>query len=102
MANLQAENGHVDIANEIIEALALQVISPDEWRVLMVIWRKTSGWHKKEDLVSLMQFCKKTGMGKPHVCRALSKLVARNIITRTGNGVAQVYCSKKTNPLTIF
>lgn len=85
MASPQAENGHVDIANSIIEALARHKISPNEWQVLMVIFRKTYGWHKKEDGIPLSQFCEMTGILKPHVHRALKKLAQRNVITRTGN-----------------
>jgi len=34
MASPQKENGHIDIANEIAEALAKTKLSPDEWRIL--------------------------------------------------------------------
>ena len=52
MANPQAENGHTDIANEIVEALARTRISGTETQLLWVIFRKTYGWHKKEDEIS--------------------------------------------------
>lgn len=83
MADVQKENGYTGIANPIIEALATQVISPDEWRVLMVIFRKTYGWGKKEDSISLSQFVEMTKITKPHICRAIQKLIQRNIITRS-------------------
>ena len=89
MADVQKEYGFTPIAHDIIEALAARVISPDEWRVLMVVFRKTYGWDKKQDWIPLSQFVEITGMGKPHICRALKKLLQRNIIARSGNGVAQ-------------
>ena len=49
MASPQKENGYTPIAHEILEALAKQLLSPDEWRILMIIFRKTYGWDKKED-----------------------------------------------------
>jgi len=96
MANPQAENGHTDIANEILEALARQIISPDEWRCFMTIIRKTWGWHKREDWISLSQFVLATGMTRPHICRALSKLEKRNLVARSGNDVAQTGNAKGT------
>ncbi len=90
MASPQKENGHVDIANEVIEALARLLLSPDEWRCLLFIIRKTWGWHKKEDWISLSQFYQGTSIRKPHVCRAISKLVLRNVVTRSGNGITRI------------
>ena len=43
MANPQSENGHIDIANEIGEALSRINFSAYESRILWVIWRKTYG-----------------------------------------------------------
>jgi phage replication O-like protein O len=86
MANPQAENGHVDISNEIMDALSRVILYPDEWRCLMTIIRKTWGWHKKEDWISLSQFVLSTGMRKPNVCRALSKLITKSMIIKVDNG----------------
>jgi len=47
MANPQREDGHVDIANETIEALAKIYLSSYETQTLFAIFRKTYGWHKK-------------------------------------------------------
>ncbi len=74
MANPQKENGHVDIANEIMEALAGIRISGEEWQCLCVIFRKTYGWHKKEDWISLSQFNLLTKLKKPNIFRAIKKL----------------------------
>ena len=85
MADVQRENGHLDIANELAEAFARHKFSPDEWRILWVVIRKTYGWQKKADMISLSQFATMTGMKAAHCCRALSRLVSRNVITRSGN-----------------
>lgn len=90
MASPQKEDGYTAIANAIVEHLARQVISADEWRVLWVILRKTYGWRKAEDWISLSQFVEMSGMKKQHVCRAIKKLLSRRIITQTGNGVTQI------------
>lgn len=89
MANPQKENGHVDIANEIIEALAKIRISGEEMQCLWVILRKTYGWHKKEDSISLSQFMELTDMRKPNICRSLKKLLSKLIISviKSDNGI---------------
>jgi phage replication O-like protein O len=86
MANPQKENGYTPISHKILEALARQVISPDEWRVLMIIFRKTYGWDKKQDWISLGKFEEMTGILRQHVPRVLKRLIQRNIIIR---GVTQ-------------
>lgn len=81
-ANPQAENGHIDIAHEIAEALMKINLSPYEYRILWAIWRKTYGWHKKRDRISITQFQKMTGLKRQNVSRTLKRLVNRNIIIR--------------------
>ena len=60
MANPQREDGHIDIANEIAEKLARTQLSGTEHKIIWAIWRKTWGWHKKEDRISLSQLVKMT------------------------------------------
>jgi len=85
MANPQRENGHIDIANDIAEALARIQLSGYESRILWVILRKTYGWHKKMDFISITQFEKCTKLKRRHVVRSLQRLLERNIITKNGN-----------------
>jgi phage replication O-like protein O len=79
-ASPQKENGYTPIAHTILEALSKQVISPDEWRILMIIFRKTYGWDKKHDRISHGQFSDITGISRNHIPRIINKLLARNII----------------------
>jgi phage replication O-like protein O len=80
MANPQAENGHIDLANEIVESLAKYRLSGEEWQCLLVVFRKTYGWNKKEDEISLSQFQEMTGVKRANVVRTLKKLVAKKIL----------------------
>lgn len=81
MANPQKENGHVPIANEIIEAMARTEFNPCEIRVLMVVFRKTFGWNKSFDCISLSQFQMLTGgLERRSITRTLAALEARKII----------------------
>ena len=88
MASPQIENGYTPIANEIMDALARTRIPGEVRQVLDYIFRKTYGWNKKEDVIPMSQFVKSTGLKKPNICRALSKLITMCIIkkdNRNGN-----------------
>ena len=88
MAKPQLEDGFSRIANKILEALAKADLSGRERRILDVIIRKTYGFHKKSDRISLSQFARLTGISRTHVCDMLAKLYAKHCII--------VY--KNTNP----
>lgn len=85
MANPQKENGHIDIAHEIAEALARTNLNGYESRYLWVLWRKTYGWHKKEDTITNSQFSDATGINRPHIWRTEQGLIERQIVTKLGN-----------------
>lgn len=80
MANPQKENGYTVIANEILEKICSYRISGEEHLIMWTIIRKTYGYNKKEDRISLSQFSKFTGMKRPTCQRALSKLVSKKIV----------------------
>jgi phage replication O-like protein O len=88
MANPQREDGHVDIANEIVEALAKIHLSSYESQILWVIFRKTYGWHKKEDWITNTQIADMTRIAEPHVSRTIKILIQKNIIIRSGKRLA--------------
>jgi phage replication O-like protein O len=82
VANPQVENGHVDIANEIIEQLCRCPLSGQEWRILMFILRKTWGWKKKSDKISLSQFSKATGIERRRCQKVLMSLVELGVVKK--------------------
>lgn len=81
--NLQIESGYAPIPNAVLEALARGRFSCYERNVLDVIFRKTYGWSKKSDIISLSQFVDATGIARQHIFHTLKKLVQRNIIFKT-------------------
>jgi phage replication O-like protein O len=85
MARPKLKDGYTMIANETLEAISTINLSPYESRVLWCIVRKTYGWHKKADLISLSQIVKATGLAKGHASRALKHLLSRSLVTRLGN-----------------
>jgi hypothetical protein len=45
------------------------------------VWRKTWGWHKKEDEISLSQISLATEMNRSSVVRAIKRLVTKKILS---------------------
>lgn len=91
----QIENGHLDLANEIVEKFARLNLCAGEWRVLWAILRKTYSWHKKADRISYSQFEKITGLDRWNIRRYLNRLIDRNIIIKTGSGQRLFYGLQK-------
>ena len=84
--DIQLENGFVRIHPAILELLAQQPLSGREFRCLMFLFRKTYGYQKKEDRISLSQWGEGTGIPRTRVGAVLAGLVAKNIIIKTDNG----------------
>jgi phage replication O-like protein O len=84
LENPQLDDGYTKIANPIMDALARTQFSGYERRVLDFIFRKTYGWNKKSDQISLTQFVEGTGIDKKNVIHAISKLVSRHFILKHG------------------
>ena len=95
MASPQKENGFTPIANELLEKLAFAYFRPSQTKILFALLRKTYGWNKSEDSISLSQFSIQTGLKRPHVCRAINELCHMNIVTKIGNGYITKYKLQK-------
>jgi phage replication O-like protein O len=82
MASPQKENGHVQIANELWEALCRCRIPRVARQCLDAILRKTYGYNKKMDYISIGQISELTGIPRPKVSRALNQLATMNLIIK--------------------
>ena len=82
MASPQIENGYTRIANELYEKIYSTSFLASEFRIILCILRKTYGWNKKEDRISLSQFVRETRLSKQTVVTALKTLISNNIIIR--------------------
>lgn len=80
MANPQKENGYTPIANELTDRLCGIDIPGSHFRVLLVILRKTYGYSKKTDKISLSQFRELTGLSNRTVIRCIQDLEAKKMI----------------------
>lgn len=91
MSNPQPDK-YTKFSNELLEALARIRISGEARQMLDVIFRKTYGFHKKEDQISLSQFALATGLKRPLVVRGVSKLITLNIIIiKKDNTLTNIY-----------
>lgn len=82
MANPQKEHGYTPIANELLDAL-IRFRIPGELRLVFdAIMRKTYGFNKKSDAISLTQFMEMTGLKKPNVFRCLVRLIEHQIVIK--------------------
>jgi phage replication O-like protein O len=95
MASPQVENGYTRIANELMEALARIRIPGEARQIVDTIFRKTYGFNKKEDMISLSQFCLTTGMKKSACSRAIKTVSTMNIIIKKDNGGIHFYSINK-------
>ena len=82
MANPQKENGYTAIAHEILERLSFPGINGSEYRVLLVVLRKTYGYHKNKDRISLSQFQKNTLMNRSQTVKTINSLVCKRILVK--------------------
>jgi len=57
-------------------------MSGSELKVIMVICRKTFGWHKERDKISITQMMELTGLSNRAAIDAIKKLMARGLIAR--------------------
>jgi len=69
-------------------------LSGQEWQVIWVILRKTWGWHKKRDRLSLGYIARMTLMKRPAVARAIKKLVNKGVIKKD-NSYINIYMFNK-------
>jgi len=91
MANPQKENGHLDVANEIVEKLSKTPFSGSEFRIILSVLRKTWAWHKKEDRISLTQIAKATELPRRSVRRTRDGLVEQNVLLKNPGGVKNAH-----------
>lgn len=76
---------YTQIPNEMLDDW-LHKLGLAELKVLMVIMRKTFGWHKTRDRISLNQLKEITGLEKTHISKATKSLVEKNLISKTVEG----------------
>lgn len=80
MPSPQINDGYTRLANELLDNICRLRITGNQYSILMCVLRKTYGWQKKSDKISLTQFEKKTNLSRPSVHKAIKQLVAKQIL----------------------
>ena len=91
MAKPDIEDGHIDIAHDLAKALMRVNLSGYQYRIIWCIFRKTYGWHKSTDKISLTQFENMTGLERRHVNKTLKDLEGMNMIIVDRNNRVNTY-----------
>ena len=95
----QVEDGFVRIANELFDAILLKLNSYRHTKVALAIVRKTYGYRKKEDDITISQLAEMTGIHRNHVGAALKALEQMRVINpvRAGHHGLMVGINKHFN-----
>jgi phage replication O-like protein O len=93
MGFIPSEPTFIKVPQDLQDKLCQTRIPGEARQVLDLIIRKTLGWGKESDEISLSQFNLKTGLKKVAIIKARNKLVEMNIIrvTKKGNDDALNY-----------
>lgn len=83
----QLENGFIQIAtgseeNDIFSALIKAGLNSTEYQIVLLVIRKTYGFKKKEDLISISQFEKYINKTRVSIINSISSLVKKNILVK--------------------
>jgi len=95
MASPQVENGYTRIADEIMDALISYRLPGEQMQCLLFIIRKTYGFNRIWDSISISQFVKATGIKRSNVCRALNELFTKKLVLKKETTYITSYCFNK-------
>ena len=62
-----------------------------EFKVVMAVARRTFGWHKRSDRISLSQLEDLTGLSRPSVISGVQEAMERGVLERTESGNSYEY-----------
>lgn len=98
-ANPQVEDGYIQIANELMDAIINYHFNNSELKIVLTIIRKTYGWKKKKDQISFSQISRLAKISIRHSQRVIKRLVDDNVLLKEKNGINNIlglnknYCS---------
>lgn len=91
MADVQIDDGNfTQIANVLLEKTSGSKMNGCQFSIVLMVWRYTYGFKRKEHELSSSFIAKNTGYNKRQIEREISKLVNRKIISqKVVNGVSR-------------
>jgi Bacteriophage replication protein O len=69
----------------------LPVVNPAEWKVITFVCRKTYGWQKREDRISLTQFERGTKLSRPWLVKILARLTKSGLLLKNSGPGGDIY-----------
>jgi len=75
--------GYTKIPNNFLEWIISQDFETVDYKVLLFVFRKTIGWGKESDKISLSQFVTGTGASKRAIIYSIERLVQARTLVRT-------------------
>jgi phage replication O-like protein O len=80
--NPQVEDGYTKIANELLDAIIRHDFSKRQQKIVLFIIRKTYGFNKKKDELSLSQIMDATGLDRGNTSKTISELVDFKVLLK--------------------
>lgn len=80
--NPQIEDGYTKIANELLDAIVLFKFTERQYKVLFALIRKTYGYNKTSDDISLSQLSSYCNLPVNHVSTVIKQLTELNVIIK--------------------
>ena len=96
---MSTDKGYTKIPNKIIEAAIRYDLTSLEWVALMYVIRKTYGWRKESDTISVRKIANDTGHDARALRRAVGKLVSKGIVTVTSHGAGKINSMRINDPV---
>jgi len=91
----QCEDGYTRIANELFEAILRFNFSKRELNIMLAVIRKTYGYNKKSDEISLSQLANLTGIKRNHVSETITDLTVKKVfLKQDGNHANRLTLNK--------
>ena len=84
------DDGYTRIANEILDRIISFELSKRQLKVVLAIIRKTYGFNKKEDDITMSQVVKMTTLDKSAVSRTMAELFDMNVLSKRQGNYGQV------------
>lgn len=75
MPTPQVEDGYTRLANELLDAIIRFPFTKRQYKVMLLLARKTYGYNKKSDDMTVTQISNQTGLTRPHASGTLAELV---------------------------
>src|SRR4051812_9086300 len=89
MSSLCIQNS-TQVPNVLLDTI-MPSVSPADWKLLSFICRKTFGWQKTQDRISLSQFVKGTGLSMKWVIQRLALFAEQGLLIKTDSSKGSLW-----------